>query len=55
MVINMIYTNKLNEKQAQVLLNYLSKHHDLQAPISSLTAGDLLEWCELLGAVRYGN
>jgi hypothetical protein len=51
----MIDTNKLSEKQAQALLNYLAKHHDLQAPVGSLTFGDLLKWCELLAAVQYGN
>lgn len=42
-------------KGALVLFNYLAKHANLAAPIGSLTALDLMKWCQIIDEANHGK
>lgn len=42
-------------RNAQILFNYLAKHSNLSAPIGSLTALDLIKWCQIIDEAGHGK
>lgn len=42
-------------KNALVLFNHLAKHANLAAPIGSLTALDLIKWCQIIDEASHGE
>ena len=42
-------------RNAQILFNYLAKHSNLSAPIGSLTALDLIKWCQIIDEASHGK
>ena len=42
-------------RNAQILFNHLAKHSNLAAPIGSLTAADLIKWCQIIDEAGHGK
>ena len=42
-------------RNAQILFNYLAKNSNLSAPIGSLTAADLIKWCQIIDEAGHGK